>query len=95
LQKLQVQYIPHNEAGFLLSGYFLVGHEISRPALRPNETRDITEVVSKVFTVGGVTKKVYQPLTFAYPDIKEGEEDLPGIKRVTAMCDRGPMSGSV
>jgi hypothetical protein len=58
----------------------LVGHEIDRRTLLPsNGTPDITEVISKVFTVGGMTKMVYQPLTFAYPEIKEGGEDLPGM----------------
>jgi hypothetical protein len=63
----------------------LIGHEIIRYALSPSGTRDITEVISKVLTVGGVTKMVYQPLTFAYPDIKEAEQDLPGITRATTM----------
>jgi hypothetical protein len=56
-----------------------VGNQVARKWLRPSETRTLTEVVSRVFTVGGVTKEVYQPLTFAYPEIKEGEQDLPGI----------------
>jgi hypothetical protein len=57
-----------------------LGKNVSRRSIKANETFDLTEVVSKVFTAGGVTKRVYQPLLFAFPEIKEGgEEDLSGI----------------